>query len=505
MSFARVVNVTAKSKPVIRPTASCASSLRVNKPRTTDVMFLPWSYTILATLPRKSPRHLFNYRLRLPRHTWDGELPLPQYETTSDPAQPMVPLSPEEAANLPEHFSQYISGYIFTKVEDPVAVRDEMLKKLAEVGALGRIYLNEDGTNVQMACHPRHSQAVVKIIKSIHGGIFANMRLFTNEIIDTSVSSPLFDKLSVRIRPLLNDGLPREYSTNLDQYMEDFNHLSPKQWHEEMTKAGKDAVILDMRNTYEYEVGAFQNALPVDVPAYRDTFPELDRLLGAPNDEYKVVNELKVMHSNLSMNEPIVPTPAAPVPKDKKIFIYCTGGIRCLKVGAYLSNKGYSDVNTLEGGINAYTQFALKHLKNPMEDSLFRGVNVVFDDRRGVRVTKDVISRCHHCNRPADRHRNCSCDMCDILFIQCKDCETIYNGACSIKCNETQWGYGDIVRENIKKHNRAVDENLKTHKCGPECAEGHNFSLTKVNLNPAAPAPSMYRPRFVPLTRDIPQ
>ena len=72
----------------------------------------------------------------------------------------------------------------------------------------------------------------------------------------------------------------------------------------------------------------------------------------------------------------------ADAPKDAPLFTYCTGGIRCVKVGAYLTQElGFTNVNRLAGGIIAYDHTLAD--KAPEENSLFKGTNFVFDGRLG--------------------------------------------------------------------------------------------------------------------------
>lgn len=68
--------------------------------------------------------------------------------------------------------------------------------------------------------------------------------------------------------------------------------------------------------------------------------------------------------------------------------------------------------------------------------SKFIGKNFVFDARLGERISDDIISNCHICNKPSDTHRDCKNDACHILFIQCQECERDLNGCCSDKCKE---------------------------------------------------------------------
>jgi Predicted sulfurtransferase len=65
--------------------------------------------------------------------------------------------------------------------------------------------------------------------------------------------------------------------------------------------------------------------------------------------------------------------------KDKKIVMYCTGGIRCEKASAWMKHNGFNDVSHIEGGIIEYTRRA-REQGLPVR---FKGKNFVFDERDG--------------------------------------------------------------------------------------------------------------------------
>ena len=100
--------------------------------------------------------------------------------------------------------------------------------------------------------------------------------------------------------------------------------------------------------------------------------------------------------------------------KDKKLLMYCTGGIRCEKASAYFKHKGFQNVFQLEGGIIEYA----KQVKQLGLENNFIGKNFVFDNRMAEEVGKQVIANCHQCGNPFDIHTNCANDACHLLFIQ---------------------------------------------------------------------------------------
>ncbi len=153
-----------------------------------------------------------------------------------------------------------------------------------------------------------------------------------------------------------------------------------------------------MRNHYEYEVGHFEQAIEVPSDTFREQLPTAAEILKDA--------------------------------KEKKIIMYCTGGIRCEKASAYMLHCGFKNVFHLEGGITHYVnQVREKRLENK-----FIGKNFVFDNRLGERITEEIISKCHQCGMPADTHANCVNEGCHLLFIQCDDCAKKWDGCCSEVC-----------------------------------------------------------------------
>ncbi len=113
-----------------------------------------------------------------------------------------------------------------------------------------------------------------------------------------------------------------------------------KTWLDE----GRDFVLLDTRNRFEFEQGAFDGAVDLDIKTFR-SFPDVIR---TKLDEWK----------------------------DKTIVTFCTGGIRCEKAAPVMQNMGFSDVYQLDGGILKYFETC--------GAAHYHGDCFVFDDRIGV-------------------------------------------------------------------------------------------------------------------------
>jgi UPF0176 protein len=142
--------------------------------------------------------------------------------------------------------------------------------------------------------------------------------------------------------------------------------------------------------------------------------------------------------------------------EDKKVILYCTGGIRCEKTSAYLKHHGFTDVNQLHGGI---IEYARQLLGNTDLNNKFKGKNFVFDERLGERISNEVISNCHQCGKRSDSHINCKNVNCNLLFIQCEECQQNNEMCCSPKCVEMK----RLPEDKKKKIRRGIENKQRFH------------------------------------------
>ncbi len=283
-----------------------------------------------------------------------------------------------------------ISFYRYYQILNPEEFRDYFYENAFSLGVLGRVYIAQEGINAQISVPTENFEKFKTFLFSI---------AWLNEVrLNTAVAddSHSFYMLKVKLRKkIVADGLDDAAFNPSDtgKYLnaEEFNVLTDD----------PNTILIDMRNHYESEVGHFEGAILPDV----DTFRE----------------ELQIAEDLLKEN------------KDKNLVMYCTGGIRCEKASAYMKHLGFKNVYHLEGGIIKYARDAkMKGLKNK-----FKGVNFVFDERLAERISDDVISQCHQCGEPFDKHTNCANLGCHILFIQCPKCQVNYSNCCSEKCKMT--------------------------------------------------------------------
>lgn len=282
-----------------------------------------------------------------------------------------------------------LSFYRYVKIADPKAFADTLYERWSKLGCLGRIYVAHEGINAQMNVPKQYWDQFDAFNKTLPELAGVPYKIAVEE-----GEKPSFYKLTVRVKEkIVADGLDDASFdvTNTGAY------LTAREFNEYVDDP--EAIVVDMRNSYESEIGHFETAITPDVDTFRD--------------ELKVVPELLRVHKN------------------KKIALYCTGGIRCEKASAWLKHNGYENVRHLKGGIIDYRhQVEREGLPNR-----FKGKNFVFDERLGERVGDEIIATCHLCAKEkSDTHYHCKFQPCHVLFIGCDGCVQKKNGYCSYGC-----------------------------------------------------------------------
>ncbi len=280
-----------------------------------------------------------------------------------------------------------LSFYRYVKIDQLEVFRNTMYLRFSELNIFGRIYLAHEGINAQIS------------VPEFNWNLFNDYLNADDKLKNVPLKIAVEDdgksfyKLIVRIKnKIVADGLRDDAFdvTNVGK------HLTAEEFNAAM--ADKNTLVVDMRNHYESEVGYFENAIKPDADTFRQALPKAVEMIENA--------------------------------KDKKILLYCTGGIRCEKASAYFKHHGFEDVNQLYGGIIEYA----REVKQKGLENKFKGKNFVFDERMGERISDEVVSVCHQCGNPSDNHVNCANDDCHLLFIQCNECKIKYKGCCTPAC-----------------------------------------------------------------------
>lgn len=248
------------------------------------------------------------------------------------------------------------SLYHFGEISDPdkaaktlqTQLQSESLKSFA-----GTCYIASEGMNSQYSVATSYMPEFKKQLKLAVDVVFGT----DVGVLDINISDTLkegtqapFKRFRVVSRPqILTDGLKEELV-----WSEPGPEIDPQVWHNEITNAEKPPLIIDCRNDYESDVGAFDGAVPLNTKTFQETWDVLDKML-----ENK--------------------------PKDEPVYMYCTGGIRCVKVGAYVTQKSGFEVKRLKHGTIGYERWAKRPRsiaeEGSDESSIFKGTNFIFDQR----------------------------------------------------------------------------------------------------------------------------
>jgi UPF0176 protein len=281
-----------------------------------------------------------------------------------------------------------LSFYAYARIENPLQFRNELFLAWNPLEVLGRIYVAHEGINAQLSLPADHFYEFRDTIEQYD--FMKGIRL--NIAVEQDDHS--FLKLTIKVRDkIVADGLNDDTFDPTDIGI----HLKAKEFNDLLEDP--NTIVVDMRNHYESEIGHFTKAIRPDVDTFRESLPIIEEQLS----EHK---------------------------SDKKLLMYCTGGIRCEKASAYFKHKGFENVYQLEGGIIEYA----RQVKAEGLESKFIGKNFVFDHRLGERITDDIVSHCHQCGTPCDVHTNCANEGCHLLFIQCEACASAMEGCCSAEC-----------------------------------------------------------------------
>jgi UPF0176 protein len=275
--------------------------------------------------------------------------------------------------------------YSFTPVADVESFRLEQEALARALELTGRIYVAEEGINGTAAGTSENIRSYEDALHAIPG--FEDMLFKTDEVPHIP-----FDRLKVKIRPEI---VALKAPDKLDPKNAGGRHLKPSEWRQ-VLESEKDYVLIDVRNNYESKIGHFEGAVLPDLENFYD-FPQWLEQSG--------------------------------IPKDKKVLMYCTGGIRCEKFSALMIARGWNDVNQLHGGILQYAK--------EENGAHFRGKCFVFDDRMAVPInpeSSEPVGTCDITGQPADKIINCANMDCNKLFVCCEEGIDKYHGCCSEAC-----------------------------------------------------------------------
>lgn len=261
--------------------------------------------------------------------------------------------------------------YHFARFADPAALQGPLAKLACSHGVTGSLLLANEGINGTIAGSRAGIDAVLAHIRALPGCADFGWK-------ESTATDQPFGKMKVRLkREIVTMGVP-----DVDPKASVGHYVEPKDWNELIS--APDVVVIDTRNDYEVEIGTFKDAIDPETKTFRE-FP-------------------KWWEENAERFH------------NKRVAMFCTGGIRCEKSTNFLISKGIEDVYHLKGGILQYLEDV------PQDNSLWEGECFVFDQRvsLGHGLKQGPYTACHACRRPlveADKLRpefedGVSCHRC---------------------------------------------------------------------------------------------
>lgn len=223
--------------------------------------------------------------------------------------------------------------YHFTEFSDFEAWADRLVEHGLSVGLRGTIILAQEGINSTCSGSVEAINSTIELLRS-------DERFKSMEVKYSYADFCPFPKFKVKKKP----EIVTFRQSGADPRSAVGEYLDPEEWNQLISDP--EVVTIDTRNDYEVKVGKFQGSINPKTDDFTDFATFVDQQL--------------IEH------------------KEKKIAMYCTGGIRCERSTAYLKEKGFHQVYHLKGGI-------LKYLESmPKKESLWEGDCFVFDYRVAV-------------------------------------------------------------------------------------------------------------------------
>ncbi|MBD3940148.1 sulfurtransferase [Microbacterium sp. NEAU-LLC] len=229
-----------------------------------------------------------------------------------------------------------ISAYLFTRLDDAADLKPVLHGRAVAAGLKGTILLAEEGINLFLA---GDAEAVRGFVASLRADArFAG--LTTKE--SWSGEQP-FGRMLVKVKreiirmdhPAIRPDAGRAPAVD---------PVTLRRWLDDgADDDGREIVLLDTRNAFEVDYGAFEGALDWRIERFTQ-FPD-------------------------------AATAAAAELEGKTVVSYCTGGIRCEKAAIYLREIGV-EAYQLDGGILGY----FEHVGG----AHWNGECFVFDEREAL-------------------------------------------------------------------------------------------------------------------------
>lgn len=299
-----------------------------------------------------------------------------------------------------------LTFYKFVDIADPHTEVVRHKQFCADIGMKWRIYIGEEGISSTVTGNTGQIQAYKRYLA--HSPYFQDIPDIDTKA--TEVSEHQFDKMIVKYRTEIV-ALGKVVSEA--QVRKADRQLSGEAFKRILEEEDKQRAILDMRNDYERQLGHFKWAIPAGTVNFR----EVPELLARYKDKLK----------------------------DKKVVMYCTGGIRCEKLSVLLKDEGIDNFYALNGGVVKYV--------NTYNDGNRLGNLYTFDGRVSCQVgdeqTHVRVARCIYTDEPTDSCENCRYSPCNARIIADPKAYRKHMGFCSQACADK--ALDDLLIKNAER------------------------------------------------------
>ena len=285
-------------------------------------------------------------------------------------------MSPQKSdmTSLPQAAQPYkvMAIYKFANLPDAEALQPLLAKACCARGIKGTLILAPEGINGTVAGTPEAIDALAEML--FEGAEFAG-RLSGAEVKYSTAEAMPFLRMKVRLKP----EIVTLRAPEANPAKQVGTYVEPENWNALIER--NDVVLVDTRNDYEVGLGTFQRALDPATQSFT---------------EFK-----DYVAENLDPS------------RDKKVAMFCTGGIRCEKASSYLLSQGFEEVFHLKGGILKYLEVV------PESESRFAGECFVFDERVSVGhgLVEGDATLCRAC-----RHPLTASDRADAAYVEGVSC-----------------------------------------------------------------------------------
>ena len=271
-----------------------------------------------------------------------------------------------------------LAAYLFADLQDLPALREELREAGKALAVRGTVLLAPEGINVFVCAAEADARAFGQRLREVPG-------LGSLSFKESWSGTQSFNRLLVKLKKEIITFRQPEFRPAAGR-ASTVDAASLARWldrgHDD---DGRPVVMVDTRNVFEVEVGAFDGAVDPRLKSFTD-----------------LPQSLESRRAELA---------------GRRVVTYCTGGIRCEVLSALMVKRGFQEVYQMQGGIVRYGE-------KYGDAGLWEGSLYVFDKRMHTEFTEDAVTigECVGCQGPTNKFENCSNPACRNLRLFCDDC-----------------------------------------------------------------------------------